>query len=295
MTHRLINGQTLPHPAMRTLRGLALTICCALVVLPFLGILFTSLSSQDSLAASGGFVLIPTSIDLTAYRAILSGGVATQAVLISLVVTTAGTAISLFASTLMAYALSVRFVVGRGVIVGLLVASLLFTPGLIPSYLVVRQVGLLDSLWSLILPTAINAFNVIVLRAFFMGIPSELVESAKIDGAGEWTIFRRIMLPLSRAVIAVIGLFYAVGYWNAFFNALLYINDTRKWPLPLVLRTYVINNTQLGAGDVNVDQLPPQPALQMAILVISIVPLLAAYPFLQRHFHKGLLTGAVKG
>jgi putative aldouronate transport system permease protein len=295
MSARLVNGQALPHPAMRLLRGVALIVCCLLVVLPFLGIVSTSLAGEKQLNANGGFVFLPTSIDLTAYRAVLSGGVATQAIVVSIVVTLGGTLISLLVSTLMAYSLSVRGMAGRGFFVGLLVASLLFSPGMIPVYLTVKASGMLDSLWALIIPSALNAFNVIVLRAFFMNIPGELIESAKIDGASEWVVLRRIVLPISRAVIAVVGLFYAVGYWNAFFNALLYINDTDKWPLPLVLRTFVINNTQLGTGDLATETLPPQPALQMAILVISIVPILIAYPFLQRHFRKGVLTGAVKG
>lgn len=295
MSVKLVNGQPLPHPVMRLVKGVALTVCCLLVVLPFLGILTTSLATTQQVNDHGGFVFFPSSITFETYRTILSGGVVTQAIGVSVFVAAAGTAISLLVSTLLAYALSRPTMVGRSVILKLLVASLLFTPGMIPLYLTVKQIGLLDSVWSLIIPTAINAFNVVVLRAFFMNIPSELIESAKIDGAGEWMVFRKIVLPLSRAVIAVIGLFYAVTYWNAFFNALLYINDPAKWPLPLVLRTYVINNTQLGNGQLNADQLPSQPALQMAILVISIVPILIAYPFLQRHFKKGVLTGAVKG
>jgi putative aldouronate transport system permease protein len=176
--------------------------------------------------------------------------------------------------------------------------SILFSPGLIPNYLVVKEFGLLDSLLALILPTAISGFNVIILRAFFMSIPDSVVDSARVDGAGDFRIFWSIMLPLSRAVLAVIGLFYAVGYWNAFFSAMLYISDTAKWPLQLVLRTYVINNTELSSGDLGgaaADQLPPQESIQMAILVISLVPILIVYPFLQRHFAKGMLTGAVKG
>jgi putative aldouronate transport system permease protein len=159
----------------------------------------------------------------------------------------------------------------------------------------VDLLGLVDSYWALILPTAISAFNVVILRAFFMEIPAELVESARIDGAGDGQILTRIVLPLSKAVLAVIGLFYAVGYWNAFFTALLYLNDSAKWPIQLVLRTYVVNQQQLGVDQVGSGDLPPQEALQMAILVVSIVPILLVYPFVQRHFTKGVLAGAVKG
>ena len=290
----LINGQTPPSIGMRILRGIALAICCFLVIAPFVGIVSTSIAPKAQLNASGGFVFLAQGIDVSAYKAILSGGVVTQAVLVSVFVTGMGVLISLAVSTMMAYALS-RPMVGRGLVMGLLLISLLFSPGMIPLFLTVKGAGLLNTLWALIIPGALSAFNVIVLRSFFQGIPSELIDSAKIDGASEWTVFTRIVLPLSRAVVAVVGLFYGVGYWNAFFNALLYLDDPALWPLQMVLRTYVVGDTQLGAGDIEISQLPPQPAIQMAILVISIVPILIAFPFLQRHFQKGVLTGAVKG
>jgi multiple sugar transport system permease protein/putative aldouronate transport system permease protein len=143
----------------------------------------------------------------------------------------------------------------------------------------------------------VGAFQVIIMRAFFQEIPGELVDAARIDGANELQILTRIVLPLSKAVIAVIGLFNAVAYWNAFFNAVLYINDTEKWPLQLVLRTYVVDNAALGVdtADIAGTVMPPAQSLQMAILVISLVPIALVYPFLQRHFAKGMLIGAVKG
>jgi putative aldouronate transport system permease protein len=160
---------------------------------------------------------------------------------------------------------------------------------------------MIDSYASLIIPTAINAFNLVVLRAFFMNIPGELLDSARIDGAGEFAILRRIVLPLSKAVLAVIGLFYAVAYWNAFFNAMLYINTTEKWPLQLVLRLYVVESAQLpsgsGAFQDSIAGMAPAPtlALKMAIIVIAAVPALLIYPFVQRHFTKGVIVGAIKG
>lgn len=289
----------LDAPAMpvRVIKGIVLTLACAIVLIPFLGIVSTSIAPAGAITRSGGFVLFPQGVDLSAYASILSGGVVTRAIGVSLFVTVIGTAISLLGSTMLAYALSRPGTFAQKPMLFIVLLTLLFGPGLIPSYLVVKEVGLLDSLWALIIPGAINGFNVIVLRSFFMGIPQELIDSARIDGAGELQIFARVVLPLSKAVLAVIGLFYAVGYWNAFFNAVLYINDNAKWPLQLVLRTYVINNAQLGANDLGAlsESVPPQPAIQMAILVISIVPILIVYPFLQRHFAKGVLTGAVKG
>ncbi|WP_433160505.1 carbohydrate ABC transporter permease [Kribbella sp. CA-247076] len=287
-----------PAIPVRVIKGIVLVLCCVLVIVPFIGVISTSIASQAHVTNSGGFVLWPDGINLDSYRTIFNGGVVLQALGVSFVITIGGTLLSLTGSTMLAYALSRPGSFGQRPMLMIVLFSLLFSPGLIPNYLVVKQFGLLDSLLALILPTAISGFNVIILRAFFMGIPDSVVDSARIDGAGDFRIFWSIMLPLSRAVLAVIGLFYAVGYWNAFFSAMLYISDTAKWPLQLVLRTYVVNNTELSSGDLGgagADQLPPQESIQMAILVISLVPILIVYPFLQRHFAKGMLTGAVKG
>ncbi|WP_405579691.1 carbohydrate ABC transporter permease [Streptomyces sp. NBC_01190] len=281
----------------RAVKAVILTVCCAAVLIPFVGIFSTSLADRAEITSSGGFVLLPHGVHFAAYQAVLSGGVVTRALVISLLVTATGTALSLVSTTLLAYGLSRTDSVAHRPLLMTVLFALLFAPGIIPSYLVVKQFGLLDSYWSLILPAMVNAFNVVIVRAFFMELPRELLDSARIDGAGDWTVLWRVVLPLSRAVLAVVGLFYAVGYWNSFFSALLYLNDTSKWPLQLVLRTYVVNNTSLGVDQVGAggSSLPPQTAIQMAILVISIVPVLIVYPFVQRHFSKGVLTGAVKG
>jgi putative aldouronate transport system permease protein len=287
-----------PPSAMgKGVKGIVLSVCCLLVLVPFLGIVSTSLASRADITEHGGFVLIPHGVNFGAYQAILSGGVVTRALIISLGITAVGTLLSLASTALLAYGLSRTESFGHKTILMVVLFAIMFAPGIIPSFLVVKELGLLDSYWSLILPVMVNAFNVIIVRAFFMEIPRELIDSARIDGAGDWTAFWRIILPLSRAVLAVVGLFYAVGYWNSFFNALLYMNDTAKWPLQLVLRTYVVNNTSIGVDQVGATgaSLPSQTAIQMAILVISIVPVLLVYPFIQRHFSKGMLTGAVKG
>jgi len=295
MTRRIIQGVPVPSWPMRAFKGLVLLVFCAVVIVPFVGVISTSVAPNKQINKSGGLVLLPESIDLTAYRSLFAGGVVTQALLISVFVTVVGTLLSLTVSCLLAYALSrPSFVAGRPILLVVLF-SMLFSPGIIPTYLVVKGAGLLDSIWALIVPTMVSAFNVVVLRAFFMNLPGELIESARMDGAGELKTFGYVVLPLSKAVLSVIGLFYAVSYWNAFFSALLYLNDSKLWPLQLVLRTYVINDTQLGSAELGTELLPPQASIQMAILVVSIVPILLVYPFLQRHFAKGVLTGAVKG
>lgn len=295
MTRRIVNGVQMPSWPMRGFKGLVLLVFCAAVIIPFVAVISTSIAPNKQVTESGGLVLLPHSVDLGAYRSLFAGGVVTQALFVSVFVTVIGTLLSLTASCLLAYSLArPGFTAGRPILLVVLF-SMLFSPGIIPTYLVVKGAGLLDSIWALIVPTMVSAFNVIVLRAFFANLPNEITESARIDGAGELKTFAYIVLPLSKAVLSVIGLFYAVGYWNAFFSALLYLNDSKLWPLQLVLRTYVINDTQLGSAELGTEQLPPQSSIQMAILVVSIVPILLVYPFLQRHFAKGVLTGAVKG
>ncbi len=292
----LIDGVPRPGRTETVIKTVVLTIACALVIVPFIGIVSTSLAPADQVNRAGGFVLFPERIDLTAYRSILTGGVVTQALLISATVTSVGTTLSLALTSTLGWALSRRNTVGNRPLLLLVLISLLFNPGIIPSYLVVQQLGLLDTLWAIIVPTSVSAFNVIVVRAFFVGLPGEIMDSARIDGAGEWKLFWHIGMPLARPVLAVVGLFYGVGYWNAFFNAMLYLSDSALWPLQLVLRTYVVDGTQLGAQDLGAETtLPPQTTIQMAILMISVIPILIVYPFLQRHFAKGMLTGAVKG
>jgi len=294
----LVGGMPMPGRAERVVKAVFLTVICAVVVVPFIGVVSTSLASPEEVIRAGGFVLFPThGIDLSSYRSILSGGTVTQALLISAFITAVGTTIALLLTCTLGWALSRRGSVGNKPLLLLVLISLLFNPGLIPSYLVIQQFGLLDSLWAVILPTSVSAFNVIVVRAYFVGLPAAVLDSARIDGASEWKMFWHIGLPLSKAVVAVVGLFYGVGYWNSFFGALLYLNDPSKWPLQLVLRTYVVNGVEIGAQDLGAagEALPPQTSIQMAILMISVVPILCVYPFIQRHFAKGVLTGAVKG
>jgi putative aldouronate transport system permease protein len=265
-------------------------------------VVVTSLSSTEAVTRAGGLVVVPRELTVAAYVQLLSGGVVTKALVISVAITAVGTAFSLGITVLAAYGLSRPGSLFHRPLLFVVLLTFLFGPGIIPSYLLVNSLGLIDHYAALILPAAISAFNLIVMRSFFMGIPNELIDSARIDGAGELAILRRIVLPLSKAVVAVVGLFYAVGYWNAFFNALLYINDNTKWPLQMVLRTYIVQQQALptGAGGIATGVglgLQPAPglAIKMAIVVIAIVPVLLVYPFIQRHFTKGVIIGAVKG
>ncbi|HEY3062322.1 MAG TPA: carbohydrate ABC transporter permease [Chloroflexota bacterium] len=265
------------------------------IVYPFFSVVATSLASDQDVIKNGGLVIWPENPTLNSYRTIFAGGVVTRAALVSVGITVVGTLTSLALTVGMAYGLSRRIVGGKWILI-IALTTLLFTPGIIPNYLAVKQYGLLNTYASLILPVVISAFNLVVMRQFFMGIPTELIDSAKIDGANDWDILLKIMLPLSKAVLAVIALFYAVNtYWNAFFNALLYLNDSAMWPLQLVLRLYVVQGAPLPTAGEALDSVPPLQSLQMAVVVVALVPILIVYPFLQRYFTSGVLSGAIKG
>ncbi|GAB3763586.1 carbohydrate ABC transporter permease [Microlunatus parietis] len=291
---RAINGAKPPSIPIRMLKGVVLLIASLLVIMPFVAVISTSLADQEQINAAGGYVLFPTNPTFAAYEAIFRGGVVTRATIVSILITVVGSALSVTVVTMLAYALSRPGTFAHRPILLMVLFTMLFSAGMIPNYLLVKQLGLIDSYWALILPTMVSGFQVILMRGFFLEVPKEIIEAARIDGAGEFRILTTIMVPLSKAALAVIALFNAVSYWNAFFNAVLYINSTEKWPLQLVLRTYVVDNSSIGV-DLPGDYIPPQQSLQMAILVVSLVPICLVYPFLQKHFAKGVIIGAVKG
>jgi len=270
------------------------------VLLPMWSIVITSLASRGTIDALGGMVIIPREIDPSAYVVLFSGGQVSRAVGVSLLVTLVGTAISLILTVLAAYGLSRPGSLFHRPLLFFFLLTFLIYPGLVPSYLVVTGLGLKNSLLSLILPSAISVFNLVVVRSFFMSIPKELIESAHIDGASEWGILFRIILPLSKAVIAVVGLFYAVGYWNAYFNAVLYIDDVDLWPIQRVLQSYILAGQSPNVGGAavalpGVTAYPPTLAVKMAVVVVTVLPAVIIYPFVQRNFTKGVMVGAVKG
>ncbi|MER5950680.1 carbohydrate ABC transporter permease [Streptomyces sp. NPDC001904] len=283
-----------PKPVTKAAKGLAVLVLLALVLIPFLVIVSTSLASNEEVVANGGWVLWPTDPSLRAYRNILSGGIVTHALGVSVGITVVGTFLSLACTACLAYALSRPGVFGGKPVLLLVLFTFLFPPGMIPAFLLVKGLGLENMYAAVVAPVLINVFNLVVLRGFFQGIPEELYEAARLDGAGDWATFRRIALPLSKAALAVVGLFYAVSYWNSWFNASIYL-ESDHWPLSQVLRMYVIGGAQIAdtglseAGMVSAPQ-----TTQMAVLVIATVPILLVYPFLQKYFTKGVLTGAIK-
>ena len=289
-----------PTAAGQTAKGLTLGMVLAVVLVPLWIIVVTSLSTQAAVNRAGGLVLWPDELTLEAYRVMLADSTVRTALLVSLGITAVGTVVSMVVSILCAYGLSRPNSLGHRFLLVLLIITMFVNGGLIPTFLVVTGLGGYGQWWALILPSAVSVFNILVLRSFYARTSADLIEAARIDGAGDWRTLWSIVLPTSRAVTAVIALFYGVGYWNSFFNVMLYLpTDSEKWPLQYVLLTYV-NRGNGMPGSINsgfgtqLAQTAPL-SLQMTVVVLTLVPLLLVYPFMQKHFRTGVLTGAIKG
>ena len=284
-----------PGVAALVSKAVALVIVVIVMLFPFVYVLSVSLSSESDLRGES-VKLIPSHPTLLAYQQIFQGGVVTRALEVSVGVTIVGTLVSMIMTTMLAYGLTrTSHVPGSKFVLLLVLATLLFSPGIIPNYLLIRSLGLLNNYAALILPGLILAFNLVVVRQFFMNIPDELTDASIIDGCNPWQTFRHIVLPLSKAVLAVVTLFYGVGLWSDYFNALLYLNNSAMWPIQLVLRLYVLQGASLASQVQPGQPLPPPQTIEMAVVIIATVPILLVYPFLQKYFTQGVLSGAIKG
>lgn len=270
-----------------------ITFCC---LYPFLNVIAYSLSGYNAVL-SGRVTFYPIDFTLDAYKQILGRSQIWMSMKSTVIVTVLGTFLSLFLTVCAAYALSRDYLPGRKFFTGLILFTMYFSGGMIPTFLVVKQLGLYDTLAALFIPQSVNVFNFIVMRTFFRELPKELEEAARIDGASDIQTLARIILPLSLPIIATIGLFYAVGYWNSYFDALLYVQDPNKYTLQLRLRSLLfggeLNNSaanQEGLGTQVMSQ-----SLKMATVAVSTIPILVVYPWLQKYFVKGVMVGAVKG
>ncbi|MCI3923981.1 carbohydrate ABC transporter permease [Paenibacillus sp. TRM 82003] len=276
---------------------LLLLLFALVTVLPFVYIIAGSFATEVELTERE-FFLFPHDPSIGAYQFIFSTDTIFRAMGNSVIITVFGTLTNLAFTLTMAYSLSRRDLLGRNFFMNMIIFTMLFSGGMIPSYLIVKDLGLLNSYAAVILPGAISAFNLIVIKNFFQNLPAGLEESARIDGCTDMGVLWRIVLPLSKPIIATFGLFYAVGHWNNFFQALLFLNDSKMWPLQVLLREMVMLS-QMAAGDINnmdpnfVE--PPAQSVKMAVIVVGTVPILMVYPFLQKHFAKGVLLGSIKG
>lgn len=271
-----------------------LLIIAIVCVLPFVYVLAVSFTSPSEVA-KGGLILFPKEWSLSAYKYIFSTDTLLRSLGVSIYITVVGTIINLVFTALMAYPLAKSKLRGRQTILLAVLFTMLFSGGMIPTYFVVKGLHLTNTLWSLMIPSAISAFNLIVLKNFFQQIPDGLEDSAKIDGCNDMGVLFRIVLPLSMPAMATFALFYSVTHWNQFFNAILYINDNGKWPIQVLLRE-IIMLAQSRIGDSGFDEAEIQPlTIRMAVIVFATLPILLVYPFLQKHFTKGVLLGSVKG
>jgi putative aldouronate transport system permease protein len=261
---------------------------------PFYYVLVVSFT-EPSEYLSKPFILFPQKWSFQSYEYLLTTKSFLRALSNSTFLATVGTACSLVVTAALAYALSRKRMRGRKKIMMMILFTILFGPGMIPSYMLVRDMGLINSIGSLIIPALASGWNVILMRGFFDSIPAELEESAAMDGCNDLSIWFRIIIPLSLPSLAAFGLFYAVGYWNQFFSAILYLNNPEQWPIQVFLQNMLITATNSELNSDVFAQPPPSETLKMAAVIIATVPILAVYPFLQKHFAKGAMVGSVKG
>ncbi|MZQ85431.1 ABC transporter permease subunit [Paenibacillus sp. 5J-6] len=269
-----------------------ISIAC---VFPFIYVFSVSFTDPDVYVPLQ-FYFFPEKWSLSAYKYILSTNSFINALKSTVFVTGIGTVLSILISFTFAYVMTKKHVPGRKLMLGGVIFTLVFNAGILPNYLLMKDMNLLNSHWSLILSGLTNAWSLIVIKGFLDSLPPELEDAARIDGCSDIGVFWRIVIPLSMPAIAAFVLFFAVSYWNTYFNALVYLSDAKKWTLQVLVKSLVIDSDASGAGSVGSDdRVLPQETIRMASIVLAMVPILVIYPFLQKHFAKGVMLGSVKG
>jgi len=276
-----------------------LTLVAIIMLLPFINVIAGSFATSAELMQRP-LMLFPHEPTLDAYDYIFRSNTIPHALMVSITVTLIGTLVNIVMTTVMAYPLSHRTLVGRKALLNFVLFPMLFSGGMIPQFILIKNLGLINNMWSLILPGAISSYNLLVIKNFFQQLPDELKDAARIDGASEMRILFQIILPLSLPVLATFSLFYAVGHWNSYFSCLLYINDADKWTVQLVLRQLIILSSGGNVGDNSmVGEMAtvsiPKQGIKNAAIIVSTLPIVLVYPFLQKYFAKGAMLGSVKG
>lgn len=290
----MLKKRSLTEHLFDSFNVIVLFLFAMITVIPYIHIVAGSFASESQLLRSS-FLLFPTEFSLKAYEYIFSSNTVFRSILVTIYLTVVGTTINILFTSIMAYPLAKKHLNGRSLIMFMVIFSMLFGGGMIPSFLLVRELGMLNTLWALMIPGAINAFYLIILKNFFQQLPDGLEESARIDGCNDVSILFRIVLPLSMPAIATLTLFYAVGHWNTFMQALIYINNAEKWPIQVLLRSIILLADGLTGAEVPYGETIPKQTVKMAVIVVATFPILSIYPFLQKHFAKGVLLGSVKG
>jgi putative aldouronate transport system permease protein len=273
-----------------------LVFILVILVIPIWSTITLSFRPNDFIgSALEGMLLAPWKWSTAAYRALLGHRAFLTSTWNSFRIFFEGVATALFLTVPLAYGLSIKTLPGRKILYGLVLVPYLFNVGLVPNYLLVTRLGLVDTLAAIFLPGAISVYNTLIMKSFFEGIPEELKESARIDGASEFTVLVRIILPLSKPILLTIGLYYGVHFWNDFFNAMLYLNDNSLQPLPILLRNILMSSGMNEYVEVSAFGEAPIAAIKAASVFLAAIPMLVAYPFIQRYFVKGTMLGSVKG
>ncbi|MFI9285465.1 carbohydrate ABC transporter permease [Streptomyces werraensis] len=275
--------------------GVILTLVVLITLYPFVNIVARSFSGEKEIRA-GDVTLWPKGFNLTTYEIVFSDSKFWRNYGNTVLYTVVATAVAMVLTTCYAYVLSKHHLRGRGALVGIAVFTMFFTGGLIPNYVLITSLGLKNSVWAIALPNAISVFNLLVMKAFFESLPSELEEAAQIDGLSTYGILLRIVLPLSKAVVATMVLFYSVSFWNSWFSAFLYMDRTELMPVTVYLRNLLAGatgGTAAGAGTESLTQVNAN--IQAVTIVLTSLPILCVYPFVQRYFVSGVMLGAVKG
>ncbi len=272
------------------LMGIMALIC----LYPMWHVVMASFSDPIRLMGHSGVILKPLGHSLEGYKVVLQNPNIPISYRNTCFYVLAGTAINMVMTTLGAYALSRKGFMFKRTLTLLIVFTMYFNAGLVPNFLVVKGLGMYDSVWALLLPGAISTWNMIVMKTSFQSVPVSLEESARLDGANDFVILGRIFLPLSKATVAVMILFYAVGHWSSWFNAMIYLNDRKKYPLQLIMREILISNSTSGNIMADTDAMFLQEVVKYATIVVSTVPVLFIYPFAQKYFMTGVMMGSVK-
>lgn len=270
-----------------------LTVLAVVTLYPFLYVTFASFSDPIKLMSDSSLLLFPKGFSLNAYVKVFQNPSIYRGYMNTIFYVVVGTAVNILATSMAAYVLSRKQFMLRRFLTLMFIFTMYFSGGLIPNYLLIKDLNLIGSRLALIVPSAVSTFNLMIMITGFEGIPQSLEESARIDGAGDWTILFRIVMPLAKPTIMVILLYYAVGHWNSWFNAMIYLRGSEKMPLQIFLRD-ILTRSQLGAMTGQTDIEDVGMTIKYATIIVSTVPVLCIYPFIQKHFVKGVMIGAVK-
>ncbi|MEV0389732.1 carbohydrate ABC transporter permease [Nonomuraea sp. NPDC050643] len=283
------------YRAFQVINAVVLTGVVIVTLYPFVNIIARSFS-QERYIISGQVNLVPRGFNLTTYRIVISDPMFWTNYGNTVLYTVVATAIAMLLTTCYAYVLSKKHLKGRTFLIWVAVFTMIFSGGLIPQYVLVNGLGLTNSIWAIVLPNAISVFNLLVMKAFFEGLPQELEEAAAIDGLNTYGVLWKVVLPLSKAVLATMVLFYAVSFWNSWFTAFLYLNETDLFPVTIYLRNLIAGATGAeSAGAVTSEVTQAAANIQSVTIMLTVLPILAVYPFVQRYFVSGVMIGAVKG